>query len=651
EIGGRVLIVETRLPNDLPEFDGDFSLEGLQFWKTALSAMTQNARPGSPAFTGSRHTTGQKIRIGIGTSEDRKIIILPCKSPPSLQRVQLWLQAKREYENSKKCSKNQLALTENVHQNQCLQTSQEDGVASAGELEIAIPAVSDQQQGERRAQPNEPAITPETLQLKTPEQDSLKPQSPTSQLTKGKQPFEDDDDYYRAYSSPDSPLLSPWQQPSSPNARQWVQNEESREMSKPTPAFSTVIAAEDCPSPNNDTVLSGAPQVDEHQLARSPLQSKTKAAENSAPVLHSTPVSHKIRNDGIPDALYCTPIQMEPRLQKTSQRRGSNSDSLRRVLLTTQVKNQFAFQSAKKSMSQIEGPTLNNTYGFKVSQQNLQEAKALHEVQYLVLMSMELHARSRRDLEPDPEFDPICALFYCVSSDSLLPKTNKTEVIGAIVIDKNHICSNKDTSSSGLRNKVPLLVRSGVTGLQVSYVNDEKELFQELINNIRRYDPDILLGYEVQMHSWSYLFQRAAALEFDLCRMVSRIPDDSKENRFAPDRDEFGATAMSEINIVGRIILNIWRMMRSEVALNNYSFENVAFHVLHQRFPLFSCRVLSDWFDNKTDIHRWKMVDHYVCRVRGNLQLLEQLDLIGRTSELARLFGILFYHVLTRGAQ
>lgn len=39
-----------------------------------------------------------------------------------------------------------------------------------------------------------------------------------------------------------------------------------------------------------------------------------------------------------------------------------------------------------------------------------------------------------------------------------------------------------------------------------------------------RYDPDILLGYEVQMHSWGYLLQRAAALDVDLCQMISRVP-------------------------------------------------------------------------------------------------------------------------------
>ena len=42
-----------------------------------------------------------------------------------------------------------------------------------------------------------------------------------------------------------------------------------------------------------------------------------------------------------------------------------------------------------------------------------------------------------------------------------------------------------------------------------------------------------------------------------------------------------------------------------QVTLNSYSFENVAFHVLHQRFPLYSGRTLSDWFDHHTDLYRW----------------------------------------------
>ncbi len=38
-------------------------------------------------------------------------------------------------------------------------------------------------------------------------------------------------------------------------------------------------------------------------------------------------------------------------------------------------------------------------------------------------------------------------------------------------------------------------------------------------------------------------------------------------------------------------------------------------------------------------------------RTKGNLQIMEQTDIIGQTSEFARVFGIEFYHVLSRGSQ
>lgn len=48
---------------------------------------------------------------------------------------------------------------------------------------------------------------------------------------------------------------------------------------------------------------------------------------------------------------------------------------------------------------------------------------------------------------------------------------------------------------------------------------------------------------------------------------------------------------------------------------------------------------------------RWRCLSYWLRRARLNLALLEQLDLIGRTSELARAFGIDFFSVLSRGSQ
>lgn len=50
--------------------------------------------------------------------------------------------------------------------------------------------------------------------------------------------------------------------------------------------------------------------------------------------------------------------------------------------LCVSLQSQLATPTPKRSTSQIDGPTPKNTYGFKLTQQNYQDAKALHEVRY-----------------------------------------------------------------------------------------------------------------------------------------------------------------------------------------------------------------------------------------------------------------------------
>ncbi|XP_075059030.1 DNA polymerase zeta catalytic subunit [Mixophyes fleayi] len=626
EIGGRILTVETKLAHNLPEFEGDFLMEGLRLWKTAFSAMTQNPRPVSP--TRMTRLVMEKEKNKLNPDDDKKLVIMPCRSAPGPERVQLWLQAKELYESSKTSGKCPLVEETNDDKNTKV-AAVPNGCNSLPPKEIQIllaqPASSEDQPTIENNVMIHIASPPPTLHVS----DSVGVEGGIDIL-----PGEADiESSHRTYEnefsgssvSPESPVLTPWQnldpldhKPSSP-------------------------AEEGMAVDNEKTVRNVKSEVGGLSTP-SPPPFKQKRHKSKHACLHSTPVAERRTKVASPDMMQFSPLISETQCQKMSQRRGTNPDKLRRVLLTTQMRNQFsAMTHIKKETSQIEGPSLNNSYGFKVSAQNLQDAKALHEVQHLTLMCMELHARTRRDLEPDPEFDPICALFYCLSSDFTLPNSEKNEITGAIVISQE-AAADEDS-------RISLLTRSGISSFQTTYAADEKELFEKLLNLIRRYDPDILLGYEVQMHSWGYLLQRASALNVDLCQQMSRIPEDKKDNRFSAEKDEYGADTMSEINIVGRIVLNVWRMMRPEVALTNYTFENVAFHILHQRFPLFTFRTLSDWFDNKSDIYRWRMTDHYMSRINGTLQLLERLDLIGRTSELARLFGIQFLHVLTRGSQ
>ncbi|CAG2064124.1 unnamed protein product, partial [Timema podura] len=151
-------------------------------------------------------------------------------------------------------------------------------------------------------------------------------------------------------------------------------------------------------------------------------------------------------------------------------------------------------------------------------------------------------------------------------------------------------------------------------------------------------------------------FQRAFGLGVNLCPLVSRVPLATRDS-FMMDSQEEG-----EMKVAGRVVLNVWRLMRNEVSLMSYTFENVMYHVMHQRVALHSFQeslplvgapdsAIQELENSSLHLHKWITAEHYLTRVDGLVKLLDQLDLIARTSELARLFGIQFYEVLSRGSQ
>lgn len=73
---------------------------------------------------------------------------------------------------------------------------------------------------------------------------------------------------------------------------------------------------------------------------------------------------------------------------------------------------------------------------------------------------------------------------------------------------------------------------------EFSFFNNEIELLKGFIQLIRTYDPDIIIGYEIQMQSLGFIIERAnflskninnfnkiILLEINLCSEISRVND------------------------------------------------------------------------------------------------------------------------------
>ncbi|BFG04302.1 DNA polymerase zeta catalytic subunit [Drosophila madeirensis] len=283
--------------------------------------------------------------------------------------------------------------------------------------------------------------------------------------------------------------------------------------------------------------------------------------------------------------------------------------------------------------------TLDNTFGFKVNLENLQQAKADIECNYLTIMTLEVFVSTRGELQPDPMHDEIRCLFYAIEHslpDADAAGSLPSKACGYIMV--NHA---QDLLSEGLIHGLD-------KDIEVQVVASEAEAMEALLALCARWDADIYAGYEIEMASWGYVIDRAKHLCFNIAPLLSRVPTQEVRDFVDEDREQFTDLDV-EMKLCGRILLDVWRLMRSEIALTSYTFENVMYHILHKRCPWHTPKALTEWFDSPCT--RWIVLEYHLERVRGTLALLDQLDLLGRTSEMAKLIGIQFYEVLSRGSQ
>nr|XP_006811588.1 PREDICTED: DNA polymerase zeta catalytic subunit-like [Saccoglossus kowalevskii] len=628
EVGGRQTKLHSVLPMELPEFESKLSHKGLGNWKTVI-ATTEAMIHGTQYVSASDNIIEEiekNPHLKAAYMGNQIAVLTPAKAPPPKVKVQAWLQEK---------------ITNKLKLNQ---KSQKDNQEDKIELVYE--------------ENNDENVEDNKILDKTP--------CEVDQSSKLCQSFESESDSEEEDTSVD--VISPSPEAKKRRSSLFLFSRYQQSLQDPNSNATPVKSAfHDVTARKRKSEQSPITVSQEHAstptgLSRAILgdASSFSGPQHSTPTRLSRPMQLTLPS--------CTPIHSlregesegQPLKAKLWEKKSSGTKNLRRALLSSQLKHQLVTPVNRQlsDVSQIDGATPNNTCGFKVSMQNLQDAKSVQEVQHLTTMIMELQIRTRRDFHPDPEMDPIQAIFYQIHSDFPAASGMKADITGVIVVDPslaNQKAADSDPSPSIVtpccQGQRSLLNRSGVNDLEVDYVTAEKTIFIELLKLVRKWDPDILVGYEIQMLSWGFLLKRAAIFDNDFCPKLSRIPDCKRDSHFSSGRDEYRANHLSEIHIAGRIVINLWRLMRHEVTLNIYNYENVAFHVLHQRHPRYSFRTLSDWFDHKTDLYRWRTVEYYTLRVRGQLQILSQLDLIGRTSELARLFGIEFYHVLSRGSQ
>lgn len=274
------------------------------------------------------------------------------------------------------------------------------------------------------------------------------------------------------------------------------------------------------------------------------------------------------------------------------------------------------------------------------------------------ICSMELFCISRINdnlaLTPDPKFDSIEMIVYVVEeifSDA--ESEHKRCTLGII----NKLPTNNPVNTDTLtedkllrkcrlrRNFIQACIPSRPCQIYVEL--SEECVLTQFANSMRELDVDFYVGYDVQKSSFGYLVDRGTSLGINMLQMLSRIPDEIPSRR--NEHDKYSEEHDSGIFITGKVVLNCWRLMSQELKLANYTYHTVAAHLLNETIPIFSFMQLTRWYKTLRD--QRMTITHLLRLCELNLALLDKVDFFRRTAESARLYGIDFYSVISRGSQ
>lgn len=239
-------------------------------------------------------------------------------------------------------------------------------------------------------------------------------------------------------------------------------------------------------------------------------------------------------------------------------------------------------------VSHTSDPLSNSAADFRV--ETLDRTELSHECQYLTVISFELFCRTNETFAFALDKDEICSIFYTIARET--PDGWKTH---STVLFSTHLLR---------QTKFKFLEKSfrSLEDKTIEAVSNELELIEKFCQRVEQHDPDILVCYDMKL-SLYYLIKRAKAkYSLDLLVRLSRLPE-QLEN-MTRTRSHMSAEGNDLPVIVGRILLDLWKILRGEITLNIYTFENAVYHVLHERVPRFELSLISKWFTDEGEFYR-----------------------------------------------
>lgn len=242
----------------------------------------------------------------------------------------------------------------------------------------------------------------------------------------------------------------------------------------------------------------------------------------------------------------------------------------------------------------------------------------------LRILSFDIECAGRKGIFPEPDHDPVIQIANVVTKYG-----DKKPFI------RNVFCLDKT---------------SPIVATEILDFDKEEKMLSKWRDFLEEVDPDIITGYNISNFDFPYLLDRARHLKVKDFAYWSRtkVLSVAKDTNFSSK--QMGNRDTKATNTNGRLQLDLLQLVQRDHQLRSYTLNSVCSHFLGEQKEDVHHTMITELFNGTPESRRrlalYCLKDAYLPQ-----RLMDKLSCLENYTEMARVTGVPFNYLLSRGQQ
>ncbi|KAK6005069.1 hypothetical protein QM012_007848 [Aureobasidium pullulans] len=234
----------------------------------------------------------------------------------------------------------------------------------------------------------------------------------------------------------------------------------------------------------------------------------------------------------------------------------------------------------------------------------------------------------------------------CAGRKGIFPEANVDPVIQIA-----NVVTRYGEDKPFVRNVFCLDTCSLIVNTQIFEFADEDKMLMAWRDFLEKVDPDVIIGYNIANFDFPYLLDRAKHLKvgkFPFWSRLRNVQSVAKDTNFSSK--QMGNRDTKATNTNGRLQLDLLQLIQRDHQLRSYTLNSVCAHFLNEQKEDVHHTMITELFNGTPESRRrlavYCLKDAYLPQ-----RLMDKLMCLVNYTEMARVTGVPFNYLLSRGQQ